>query len=205
MARVKKGVSGLSPKDLAVKAQAIHDGLDGNANFPTPLPALDAYQSHIDALVAANAIWEAERSRPAFTQRRAAGLQVLDDVAQLAGYVQMASDGDEDKILSSNFTVVKRGTRKGELPPPRNLGAFLTNRTGRVALRWKRQDGADMHHVFMSTSAEPFNWQLIGATSKSRFDADSLEPGTFYFFAVSALGAAGESSKSEPCRAMAAA
>ena len=62
-----------------------------------------------------------------------------------------------------------------------------------------------MHHVFMSTTAEPFNWVLIGATSKSRFDADSLEPGTFYFFAVSALGAAGESSKSEPCRAMAAA
>jgi hypothetical protein len=28
--------------------------------------------------------------------------------------------------------------------------------------------------------------------------------GTFYFFAVTALGAAGESSKSEPCRAMAA-
>ncbi len=205
MARVKKGVSGLSFKDLAVKAQSIHDGLNGNIKFPTPVPSLADFQTHIDALVAANAAWEAERSRTAFGLRRTGGLQVLDDIAQLAAYVQMASDGDEAIIESSNFEVVKRGAPVGELPPPRNLGAFLTNRTGRVALRWKFEHGTEMHHVYLSTTASPFNWVLIGATKKCRFNADSLEPGTFYFFAVTALGAAGESSKSEPCRAMAAA
>jgi len=205
MARVKKGVSGLSFKDLAVKAQSIHDGLDGNIKFPTPEPSLADFQTHIDALVAANAAVEANRGRSEYLLRRTGGLQVLDDITNLAAYVQNASKGDAATIESSNFEVVKRGSSIGELNPPKNLGAFLTNYTGRVALRWKREDGADMHHVFMSTSAEPFNWQLIGATSKSRFNADSLEPGTFYFFAVTALGAAGESSKSEPCRAMAAA
>jgi hypothetical protein len=60
-------------------------------------------------------------------------------------------------------------------------------------------------HVYMSTSNAPFQWDFIGVTTKSRFHADNLAPGTFYWFAVSAINAAGESSKSEPCRAMAAA
>lgn len=60
-------------------------------------------------------------------------------------------------------------------------------------------------HLYMSTSNAPFKWELIGATTKSHFNADSLEPGTFYWFAVTAINAAGESCTSEPCHAMAAA
>ena len=81
----------------------------------------------------------------------------------------------------------------------------MNDTDGCCSFRWDREDGTDMHHVFMSTSNNPFNWVLIGATTKSRFDADSLAPGTFYWFAVTALGAAGESSKSEPLLLMAAA
>lgn len=55
-----------------------------------------------------------------------------------------------------------------------------------------------MHHVYMSTGNDPFNREPIGATGKSRFAANGLEPGTFYWFAVPAIGAAGETSKSRP-------
>lgn len=68
-----------------------------------------------------------------------------------------------------------------------------------------REEGTDTHHVYMSTTNAPFNWELIGVTSKSGFNVDDLQPGKFYWFAVTAIGAAGESSKSEPCRVMAAA
>lgn len=51
----------------------------------------------------------------------------------------------------------------------------------------------------------PFAWDLIGVTTKSRFNADSLTPGTCYWFDVTAIGAAGETSKSDVLRAMAAA
>ncbi|MBK6831201.1 MAG: hypothetical protein IPG92_10910 [Flavobacteriales bacterium] len=56
----------------------------------------------------------------------------------------------------------------------------------------------------MSTSNDPFKWELVAVTTKSRLDVDSLQPGTFYWFAVSAVGAAGASSKSDPAQAMAA-
>lgn len=199
------GVSRLSGTELVPKAQGIHDGVVANAAlYPAPVPTAATMQGYIDDLAAANAAVEANGGKGDHQAKRTAEKVLRAAIKAWAGYVQNASGGDEDKILLSKFEVVKRGAPIGELNPPQNLGSFVTNRSGRVALRWKREDGAEMHHVFMSTTAEPFNWQLIGATSKSRFNADSLEPGTFYFFAVTALGAAGESSKSEPCRAMAA-
>ncbi|MBK6552293.1 MAG: fibronectin type III domain-containing protein [Flavobacteriales bacterium] len=45
----------------------------------------------------------------------------------------------------------------------------------------------------------------MSSTTKQRFNVDGLEPGKFYYFAVSAIGSAGESSKSEPAEVMAAA
>ncbi|MBP6313049.1 MAG: hypothetical protein KA408_12315 [Flavobacteriales bacterium] len=57
----------------------------------------------------------------------------------------------------------------------------------------------------MSRTADPFVWELTGVTTKSSFYADGLLPGQFYWFAVSTIGAAGESSMSEPCKVLAAA
>ena len=206
MATVKMGVSRLSGTELVPKAQGLHDGVVANAAlYPAPAPTAAVMQGYIDDLAAANAAVETEGGKGAHQAKRTAEKVLRAAIKAWAGYVQNVSGGDEDKILPSRFELVKRGAPIGELPPPTNLGARLTNRSGRVSLRWKHEYGTEMHHVFISTTANPFNWELIGATSKSRFDADSLEPGTFYFFAVSALGAAGESSTSDPCSAMAAA
>ena len=200
------GVSHLPATGLVAKVQGIHDAVVANAAlYPAPVPTPAVMQGYIDGLAAANAAVDAHGSKGDYQAKRTAEKVLRDAVRLWASYVQDISGGAEAKIFPSSFEVIKRGTPIGELAPPVNLGARLTNRSGRVALRWVRQDGADMHHVFMSTNDTPYNWVLVGATSKSRFDADSLAPGTFYFFAVTALGAAGESSKSEPCRAMAAA
>ena len=148
---------------------------------------------------------EANGGRSEHQAKRVADAELRALVKQLGAYVQNVSAGDKDIILSSGFAVVKKGSPVGELPPPKSLGAKLTNMTGRVALQWEREYGADMHHVYMSTTNDPLEWELIGVTTKSRFDADTLKPGTFYWFAVTAIGAAGESSKSDVLRAMAAA
>lgn len=198
------GVSTLPATGLVAKAQGLHDGMDGNANFPNAMPTPAAFQTLIDNLAAANAEVDAVGGKPAHQAKRVAEKALRAAIKAWAGYVQSASGGDEGKILSSNFEVVKRGAPIGELAPPANLSNRFTNMRGRVSLRWVREDGADMHHVYMSTSNDPFKWELIGATTKSRFEADSLEPGTMYWFSVTAIGAAGESSKSDVLLARAA-
>ena len=204
MATVKMGVSALPATGLVAKAQGIHDGMEGNVNFPDAVPTPAAFQGLIDALAAANAEVDAVGGKPAHRAKRNADKAVRAAIKNWAGYVQSASGGDEAKILSSNFEVVRRGKPVGELQPPTYLSSRFTSMQGRVSLRWEREEGADLHHVFMSTSSAPFNWVLIGATTKCRFDADSLEPGTLYWFSVTALGAAGESSKSTELSARAA-
>ena len=104
----------------------------------------------------------------------------------------------------AGFDVVEPGEPIGERDPPQALGNRLTTMRGRVALDWARVYGARMYQVYMSTSNDPFKWELVAVTTKSRLDVDSLQPGTFYWFAVSAVGAAGTSSKSDPAQAMAA-
>lgn len=206
MARVKLGLTGLPATGLVAKAQALHDAVEANAVlFPNPIPTPPEFQALIDKLVTANAAADANRGRNEYLVRDNADAAVRESIKQWAGYVQMMSGGDPTKIKLSTFEVIKKGSPVGELPPPRNLGTRLTNFTGRAALVWEREAGADKHHVYMSTTNDPFNWELIGVTGKSRFNVDHLEPGKFYWFAVTAIGAAGESSKSEPCRAMAAA
>lgn len=198
------GVSRLSGTELVPKCQGIHDKVVGNAKFPSPIPTSADFQKLIDDLAAANSAAETNGGKAEHQARRVAMVAMKAAVKGWMGYVQNASGGNADAILSSGFEVVKRGTPVGELNPPQNLGVRFTTMSGRASIHWKRENGADMHHVFMSTSNDPFNWQLIGATTKSRFNADSLEPGRVYWFAVTALGTAGETSKSEPLLARAA-
>ena len=205
MSTVKIGLSGQNATALVAYAQALHDRMDGNPNFATPTPALADFDSAIKALGTANAAVDANAGPVEHQARREAMAVVEGMVRQLAGYVQAISAGNESIILSSGFAVRKKASPIGELAPPTALMSRATDREGRGSLKWDPQYGADMYHVYMSLTAAPFQWELIGATTKSRFNADSLEPGTFYWFAVTAIGAAGETSKSEPCRVMAAA
>ncbi len=198
------GLEGLPATGIVAKSQGIHDEMVGNALYPAPVPTVVVMQTDIDTLAAANAEVDNNGGKAAHQAKRMAEAKVRANLKNWVGYVQMASGGDADMILSSGFEVVKRGSPLGELNPPKNLGARFTNMAGRVSLKWDREVGSDLHHVFMSTSNNPFKWELIGATTKSRFNADTLEPGTVYWFSVTAIGAAGESSKSDVLLARAA-
>lgn len=199
------GLKGLSATEIVAKAQGVHDMLAASAaTFPAPVPVLATFQTHIDALAAANAAVDNNGGKADHLLKKKALQLVKADMKSQMGYVQAVSGGDADIINTGGFDVVKRGGPIGELNPPKNLGSKFTTMTGRARLVWDREQGADLHHVYISSSNAPFKWELIGATTKCRFDADSLEPGTIYWFAVTAIGAAGETSKSEPLMARAA-
>ncbi|MBK9759311.1 MAG: hypothetical protein IPO90_04890 [Flavobacteriales bacterium] len=103
----------------------------------------------------------------------------------------------------SGFGIAERGTPYGQPQPPLNLNARLTRTANRVALYWEYQPGVDVHHVFVSKSNDPFAWELIGSTTKCRFDEQPAEREARWF-AVTAIGAAGESTKSDVLLARAA-
>ena len=100
--------------------------------------------------------------------------------------------------------------RGDQLGPPcsrsslRELKARYTTTTASVPLAWEARNGDRSYNVFKSTSNSPFNWVPVGVTTKAKFNVDGLESGEDYWFAVTATGAAGESSLSKPLIARAA-
>ena len=205
MSTVKLGLKGLPATGTVAKAQGIHDAMVGNASYPTPTPTMPVLQTAIATLAAADAAVDNNAGRAEHQARGVAEKAVHALLKQLAGYVQMASGGDGNTILSSGFTLVVRGSQHAEPNPPVNVNSRFTQHSGRVALKWTPEAGVDMYHVFMSTKDAPFEWKLVGTTTTSRFDLDGLTPRYLYWLAVSGINAAGESSLSEPARCMAAA
>ena len=199
------GLLGLAATAIVAKAQGLFAKLLSSIGiFPAPVPPLVEFQHHIDALAAANAAADVNGGRSEFQAKREALKVVLADIKSLAGYVQATSMGNADMIKASGFEVVQRGGRIGELTPPDKLIARPTTMVGRCSLAWESEHGSDVFHVFMSATSEPFNWVLAGSTTKRSFFADGLETAKTYWFSVSAVGAAGETSKSEPLMARAA-
>ena len=186
---VKLGITGLTPEELLERADAHIVALTGNATFPTPVPTLVQQQADRDALAAANVAMANNGGKQDRLVQEACVAKVKSNLKELAGYVQAVSKGDKPQVQDGAFDVVEPGEPIGELPPPQALGSKLTNMSGRVALDWKGVRGAKSYQVFMSTSNDPFKWELTAVTTKSRLDVDSLEPGTFYWFTVSAVGA----------------
>jgi len=178
--------------------------MTGSLIYTTPTPTLAVLTAACDRLDAANQEVLFNGGKIAFGERDVAAAELRALIKELAGYVQALSKGDKPTVQDGAFNVVEPGEPIGELDPPKALGSRLTTMRGRVALDWDRVYGAKMYQTYMSTSNNPFNWQLTAVTTKSRLDVDSLEPGTFYWFAVTAVGAAGASSKSDPAQAMAA-
>ncbi|MGV9014073.1 MAG: hypothetical protein ACOH13_15885 [Flavobacteriales bacterium] len=205
MSTVKVGLQAQNANSLPAYAQGMVVNIGANPIFATPTPALAVVTTAILALIAANAGVEANAGPAEHRERRRKVKDLQGLVRQLASYVQNVSAGDEGIILSSGFDVRRRSTPLGELTTPSGLISRPANREGRARLKWGVERGADTYHVHKSVGDVPDRWELVAATTKSNCDVDGLVPGQFYWFAVSAIGAAGETSLSEPCKVMAAA
>ncbi|MBK6884635.1 MAG: fibronectin type III domain-containing protein [Flavobacteriales bacterium] len=136
--------------------------------------------------------------------------QIAEDVlmaqlAKLCDSINGEAAGDKSKLLTCGLPMRRENEPFGELPPPTKLVSRLTSTRGRASLVWNGPAGTRVYNMYISTTNSPYVWTLVSSTTKQRFNVDGLEPGKFYYFAVSAIGSAGESSKSEPAEVMAAA
>lgn len=190
---VKLALSGLSPAQLVERARAIVLALTGNADFPTPAPALVDITAATDALEEADA---AVLNNGGRQDRLACGtrMQELHELLVLLGaYVQVTSTGDPEKILSSGYRLRKSREPVGPMGAPANLRAEASKLSGVIDLTWNREAGRMFYEGQIAT-ADPLveaNWKALVNLSNNRYTAQGLSKGTAYFFRVRAVGAAG--------------
>jgi hypothetical protein len=123
-----------------------------------------------------------------------------------ANYVRGVCDGEAAKLQSSGFELNKVRERAGIPGIPIIKEARMTGHQGQVELRWTAEHGAKVYQVWMTESdpADSAKWVATAITSRVTYMVDGLQSYKAYWFAVSAIGAAGEGVKSDPTIARAA-
>lgn len=197
MKLVKADLHDLNATEMVAKGGHVVEQMTGNANFTTPVPALAAVTTAIDALSVASA--EAEGGAHAAIDARDLALVTLRDLlTALCAYVNFTSGTDLAKAITSGFEPV-RTPSPIELEAPVNVRAmYAEGFAGCVELKWRRVAGANIYHVFVG-EGDPANakWTLAGASTRARLRVSELEPGKVFSFYVVALGAAGVGPASE--------
>ena len=174
--------------DKLQRTQDIVSNMDGNANFPTPSPAL------ADVTTAVNDLQKAyqkalDRSLTAKAEQRTANGKLNDLLRQLRDYVNGVANGDEDIVLSSGFEASKIPEPIGPMPQIVDVKGKGGDGDGSVHLRWKPVYGAKNYVVEMST--DNVNFSPIGYPSAANLKVTGLTIGQFYWFRIAANGAAG--------------
>lgn len=196
------GVSRLTANALVAKALFVETKMTGNANFTTPVPAIATITAARGALeTAIVAAMDGGKTAHLDKRMKEAALVLL--LIEEAAYVTSVSGGDEAKIISSGFDVRKTAEPIGILDAPANLRATMTEFPGQAKLRWNFVYGAYTYLVYRKPDGAPeSDWTLVGVVTHANYLDEDLKTGSFYWFKVVAVGAAGPSPASDPAKTL---
>jgi hypothetical protein len=108
-----------------------------------------------------------------------------------ANYVQCASNGNSNAIVSAGFLLRNPRTPVGDLPAPINLLLTLNGTPGVMYLDWDVVLNSRAYNIQVS-SADTMDraWSLIRTCTTVHQKFDGLELGKTYAFRIAAIGGA---------------
>jgi len=189
---IKADVNDLPAEALAGKAAYIIAAMDGNLNFPDPVPSIATVTAAHAMLV--QAIEEAKSfARSAIAAKNLAAEELRGMLSRLAGHVNCAARGNLEIALSSGF--LQRKQREAVvLYSPELLVARTGERNGSIDLNWRRVPGVKMYKVYRTQGEvnDESIWECVLTTTRTRCAIMGSERSAYYSFRITALGAAGE-------------
>jgi hypothetical protein len=208
MAKVKLNFSALSIVEKIARARLIVQNMTANAaSFPNPTPTLAEMTAAIDAAEQAyNAALTARNISKQRTAELATQEDALDEMAaRMAGFVESASGGKEEIILSAGMDVRAPNVPTGQPPaPPTSLSATTGDKEGEVDLSWNASANAKSYIVQSSPNPPTeTSWTQLAVVTTSKTTIGKLASGTKSWFRVAAVGAGGQSAWSDPAMAFA--
>jgi len=188
MSKTKIGFSGLTVPEQIERARNIHTLMTGNVNFTTPVPALTVVNTAITALETAyNESRGRDKNKVALMRlRRREFLYVM---SQEGAYVQEASGGEEEKILSSGYDVVGPKTPHSDTAGPiSNLRATDGSVNGKIRVDWDKALDAVNYVVLVSLDGDFKNPEPKGVTTKTHKEIGDFESGTSVWIKIIPIG-----------------
>ncbi|HEX8653509.1 MAG TPA: fibronectin type III domain-containing protein [Pyrinomonadaceae bacterium] len=208
MAQVKLNFRKLSVTEKIARARQIVEAMTTmSATFPNPVPPLSDITASIDTLEQANA--DALEARALSKQRTAIleeKVDTLDDaMTRLASFVNAASGGKENIILSAGMDVRTPATSSNFVPDtPNTITPTMGDHEGEIDLVWNAKQSAQSYIVQSSPNPpKDDSWTQVAVVTASKHTVTGLTSGSKYWFRVAAVGSGGQSAWSNPAVKMA--
>ncbi len=179
------------------KGHNIVEHMDGNANFPTPVPAItvvaDSSDAYTSALIAAST---GNRADIAVKNQARQDLEEL--LRLLASYINFTAAGDRSKLLTTGYDVSKEKAPV-IITKPENITVTNGMNAGDLVVSVNAVKGAKsyVHEYANETDFAAGNWQSVTA-SQRKYVFSELEPGKKYYCRVAAVGARDQVVYSDP-------
>lgn len=188
-AKVKMGLDSRNNDNLQSFVNNHLTAMTDNPYFPTPAPAPADMLALYTAFQSALAYWVSVKTMldDAATARDAARAALVEGMNVRGAYVQQASNGNTNVIISSGLEVRALPTPVGQLPPPTDLSAELNGTKGIVKLQWKPVKNARGYILECSPDVQPRAFSTLANTTKANAEKQ-LAPGETYVFRVAASG-----------------
>lgn len=178
----------MSDPDLERKAYLIVNAMNGNANFVTPIPAVNVIMQLADEFHdALNDSGEGDRVKIAIKNQKREAL--IDGLHQWAYYVLLTANGDDAVAQSSGFSLAKTYTPSPPLTKPEAPVLVSGINPGELVCKGKSIPGAVtyLHQYGTEAMVAADNWQS-NPCSKAVCTLTNLQPGTKYFCRIVAVG-----------------
>lgn len=207
MAKVKLIFGKLPLTEKFARARMIVEKMTANAaNFPNPMPALADVSA---AISAAEKAYNGALEARALSKQRTAELSTLEDVmdemvSRLGSFVDTASAGKEEIILSAGMDVRAPSIASNTPPGVPSLGVTSGDHEGEVDTSWNSDPLAQSYILQISPNPPTdASWTQVAVITTSSYTVKGLTSGVKYWFRVAAVGAGGQSGWSDPAVRMA--
>ena len=168
--------------------------MTGNANFPTPSPALAALTTKANNFETA---FNTQQSAQQAAKTATTNLGTADAAADaalnsLANYVEETAAGDAAKIESAGLNLRAPKTPTTSLATPQNLGLTVGDNDGELDAAWDPTAKAKNYEVQVSDDPPTSSsWRAGDIASASKVTLKNLTSGSKVWVRVRALGPKG--------------
>jgi hypothetical protein len=194
---IKFSPSTMKAGELPVFAQSENTAITGNPLYPSPVPSVADVAAAIATVQSDTESWKqvqiALRDASTKLDGSTAILETL--MKTRASYVQSASNGNTNAIVSAGFLVRSAPTPVGNLSAPVNLLLSLNGTPGMMYLEWSPVINARGYNIQMAPADTlAREWQPIRTCTGTKQMFEGMELGKVYAFRISAVGGASGSS-----------
>ncbi|MBL0745955.1 fibronectin type III domain-containing protein [Chryseolinea lacunae] len=188
--RVALNHSNLSDEALIVKMQGIIKSMTNNANFPAPLPELDALSLALTDYEAALVATQTTGSKQDTARKNEHRKNLQQAYRVLGNVVDNKSNNDLAVLLSSGFEARKSPSAPaGRLDKPTDIEVQATQQPGTIKISVGKISRARIYMFQYALGAVTDESQWISVTSTVRTKViDGLESGKQYSFRVGGVG-----------------